>query len=372
MEIKKKEISIRDLAKDYINNEEEGVIGFGGNLDIRPPYQREFVYNPKERNLVINTVKSDFPLNTMYWNTKEDGSFEVLDGQQRTISICEYVTNKFNIEGKYFNNLPNDIQQDILDYRLDIYQCEGLPSERIEWFQIINIAGKTLTNQEILNAIYSGSWVTDAKKYFSKTGCPAHALASDFMNGKPLRQDYLEAVLKWISKDNIKEYMGKHQHKTDAIELWDYFKDVIDWVETIFVGNKKTDIRSKYMKKVPWGELYNEFKDENLDPKKIQAEVSKLMQDDDIKNLQGIYRYVLDGQETHLDIRGFPDRDRQQAYEKQNGKCNNKRNCPKKGETLDISEMHADHIKPWSKGGRTEADNCQMLCEDCNRRKGNI
>ena len=370
MEIIKVQKTIKELTQGYVNNQEDGVVGLDGKLDIRPPYQREFVYGDKQRNLVIDTVLKNFPLNTMYWNTKDDGTFEVLDGQQRTVSICEYVDNKFNIGGTYFNNLPDDKQEAILNYNLDIYQCKGTASERLAWFEIINIAGEVLKPQEILNATYAGPWTAEAKKKFSKTGCPAYAIGSDFMNGTPIRQDYLETAIKWISNNDIKGYMGKNQHKTNADELWLYYQSVINWVNTTFVGNS-SDIR-KQMKGVAWGELYNEWKDKTPDSKEIQAKVAELMKDEDITKLAGIYYYVLDGKEKHLSIRAFKERDKQKAYDRQKGICANKKNCPRKGKKCEPNEMEADHITPWSKGGKTELDNCQMLCVDCNRQKGAV
>ncbi len=370
MEIVKKQITIRELSKGYTDNDEEGVIGYGGKLDIRPPYQREFIYKEKQRNLVIDTVIKGFPLNIMYWNTKKDGSFEILDGQQRTISICEYIHNNFSFEKKIFERQADDIQARILDYKLDIYQCKGDASERLAWFEIINVAGEVLKRQELLNATYAGTWTSEAKKKFSKTGCPAYQIGRDFMSGSPIRQDYLETVIKWINKGDVAEYMNQHAGDSNANELWLYFESVIAWVKTIFVSNK-ADIR-KEMKNVEWGELYNKYKNKKLDSKKIQAKVAKLMQDDEITKPSGIYYYILDGNEKYLSIRAFKNSDKTRAYERQKGICANKKKCPRKGERLALEEMEADHIKPWSKGGKSEASNCQMLCLECNRRKGSM
>ena len=361
MEIKREQITVKELVDGYKNDGESGVVGYGGKLDIRPPFQREFIYNDEKRNLVIDTILKGFPLNIMYWTVKDDETFEVLDGQQRTISIGEYVFNAFSIDGHFFNNQPDDKQKQILDYKLDVYKCEGTHSEKLEWFKTINIAGEVLRPQEILNAIYAGKWTADAKKQFSKTRCPAFGIGSDFMNGAPIRQDYLETVLKWISNNKIKEYMGKHQHDKNADELWNYYESVIKWVRAVFVGNT-SDIRNE-MKSVAWGELYNNYKDEKLDSKAIQKEVSDLMQDDDIQKSIGIYTYVLTRDEKNLSIRAFKDKDKRKVFEKQRGICIK---CKKK---FEIEKMEADHIKPWSQGGKTEMDNCQMLCKSCNRRK---
>lgn len=358
MEIKLHEIAVKDVAEGYVNNDEEGVLGYGGKLNIRPKYQREFVYKDKQRDAVIETVRKDFPLNVMYWVKNEDGTFEVLDGQQRTISICEYVAGNFSLDYQYFHNLTEDEQQEIRDYTLMVYFCEGSDKEKLEWFKTINIAGKKLTDQELRNAIYTGTWLTDAKKYFSKSGCPAYAIASDYMNGTPIRQDYLETAIKWMNEDNIEQYMADHQHDDNANELWLYFKNVIDWVEVLF-SNKR-----KEMKGVSWGTLYNECKDKTFDANKLEAQISELMQDEDVTKKSGIYEYVLTGSERTLSIRAFTEKQKREAYERQGGIC------PESGEKFELSEMEADHITPWHEGGKTTADNCQMLSKEANRRKG--
>lgn len=233
MKIELKEIPIRDLVHRYKNCLEEGVTGYSGNLDIRPKYQREFIYKDKQRDAVINTVRKDFPLNVMYW-VKNNGTYEVLDGQQRIISICEYVTGSYSIAFQYFHNLEEDEQNQILDYKLMVYFCEGTDKEKLDWFKTINIAGEKLTNQELRNAIYSGPWLSDAKKYFSKTAGPAYQLAGSYLKGTAIRQDYLETVIDWISDGNIEEYMATHQHDYSATLLWEYFQQVIKWVTSTF------------------------------------------------------------------------------------------------------------------------------------------
>lgn len=369
MEIEPKDVTVRDLTAGYEDNDEAGVVGYGGKLDIRPPYQREFIYKDKQRDAVIETVTKSFPLNVMYWAVRDDGGYEVIDGQQRTISVCQYVEGDFAFKGRYFDNLQSDEQEQILDYKLTVYLCSGSDSEKLEWFKIINIAGMKLTDQELRNAVYSGSWVTDAKKYFSKGAGPAVGLGSDYMNGTPIRQDYLETVIKWINDGDIEAYMAKQQHKPNALDLWLYFQKVIAWVKATFPKYRKD------MKKVAWGELYKKFKDAELDPAKVEAEVAKLMADDDVSSKKGIYTYVLTRDERHLSIRQFTNNDKRAAYERQKGRCANKTHCLTPGNSdgekvFDISEMEADHINPWSKGGKTEAANCQMLCLPCNRQKG--
>ncbi len=357
MKIELKEITVRQLADDYKDNAEDGVVGFGGKLDIRPPYQREFIYKDKQRDAVINTLTKEFPLNVMYWAVRDDGNFEIIDGQQRTISVCQYVDGDFAYEKRYFHNLQDDEQEQILNYRLMIYFCSGTDSERLDWFRTINIAGVKLTDQELRNAVYAGSWVSDVKRYFSKNGCPAYGIGSDYLTGSPIRQEYLETAVKWISEGNIENYMAEHQHDQNANALWRYFQDVITWVEGTFTTKRK-----KFMKGVDWGALYNTYKDEKYDTKKIEKESAKLILDDDIKK-SGIYPYILTRDEKYLSIRAFSDAMKQKVYEKQKG------SCVVCGNHFEISEMEADHIIPWHEGGKTTEENCQMLCKDDNRRK---
>lgn len=355
MDIKLKEITVRQLTTGYEDKAEAGVVGYGGKLDIRPPFQREFVYKDKQRDAVINTVTKDFPLNVMYWAVRDDGGYEIIDGQQRTISLCQYVSGEFSINGLAFHNLKKDKQEQILNYRLMIYFCSGTDSEKLEWFRTINIAGERLSDQELRNAVYSGSWVSDAKRYFSKNSRPK--IGDDYLSGVANRQEYLETAIDWISGGNIEEYMSKHQHDKDAKALWAYFQAVINWIETTFTNYRKE------MKGVPFGFLYNEFKENKLDSKKLEKEIAKLMEDEDVTNKKGIYSYVLTRKEKFLNIRTFNDRQKREAYERQKGVCPV---CKKK---YKIEEMEADHITPWHKGGKTSADNCQMLCEEDNRRK---
>lgn len=358
MKIQLKEITVKELTDGYQDNQESGVVGYGGRLDIRPPYQREFVYKEKQRDAVINTITKDFPLNVMYWAVREDGNYEVIDGQQRTISICEYVVGNFSYQNLYFHNLKDDQQQQILNYKLMVYLCEGTDSEKLEWFKTINIAGEKLTDQELRNAVYAGSWLSDAKRYFSKTNCPAYQIADKYLQGSPIRQEYLETAIKWISKGDIEGYMAKNQHQPNASELWMYFNAVITWVKTIFPKWRKE------MKGIDWGFLYNDLKDQFYDSARLEEEVTRLMQDDDVTAKKGIYEYVLTGKERCLNIRAFTDNQKREAYERQRGIC------PKCGKKYEISEMEADHIKPWHEGGKTTAENCQMLCKMDNRLKG--
>ncbi len=362
MKIELKEITVSELTKDFKDNAEGGVVGYGGKLDIRPPYQREFIYKDKQRDAVIDTITKEFPLNVMYWAVREDGNFEIIDGQQRTISVCQYKAGDFSINGLAFHNLPKDKQEQILNYKLTVYQCSGTDSEKLDWFRTINIAGEKLTDQELRNAVYSGTWATDAKRYFSKSGCVAYQIGSDYLNGSPIRQDYLETAIKWISDGKIEGYMSKHQHDQNAAALWRYFQDVITWVETTFTKKRK------FMKGVDWGALYNKYKDEQYNTKKIEKEIEKLILDDDVTKKSGIYPYILTRNEKYLSIRAFSDATKQKVYEKQKGICPLCKGENKK-KKWEIEEMEADHITPWHEGGKTIEENCQMLCKECNRRK---
>jgi hypothetical protein len=367
MKIQLHKIKISEVVKDYKDNAEEGVIGYNGKLDIRPKYQREFVYKDKQRDAVIETVKNGFPLNVMYWVVREDGNYEVLDGQQRTISLAQYVNGDFsmNFNGRIamFHNLTAEEQNQILDYELMIYFCEGTNKERLDWFRIINIAGEKLTDQELRNAVYTGPWLSDAKLKFSKSNCVAYLMANDggaLLTGSPIRQDYLETAIMWINDGEIEDYMSTHQHDENADELWNYFQNVISWVRKTYINYRKE------MSNVNWGELYNKFKDKQPDVNKLETDVARLMQDEDVTKKSGIYPYLLTHQERDLSIRAFTDKMKREAYERQKGVCIR---CK---QPFEIEEMEADHIKPWHEGGRTIAQNCQMLCRQDNRTKSGI
>ena len=363
MKIKLHEIPVREVATGYIDSAEYGVVGYGGRLNIRPAFQREFIYKDKQRDEVIRTVQKNFPLNVMYWVQSDDNNFELLDGQQRTISVCQYINGDFSIDHMAFDNLTRAEQQHILDYLLMIYVCEGTDKEKLDWFRIINIAGEQLTAQELRNAIYTGEWLTEAKKYFSKTNCPAYAIASEYLNGSPIRQNYLETAIRWIATRDgreIEDYMSQHQHDSNCNEIWLYFQTVINWVKTIFPNYRRE------MKGLEWGVFYNKYSGRNYEPKQLESRIIELMEDDDVIRNSGIYEYLLGNDEKHLNIRVFSPKMARAAYERQKGIC------PKCKNHFSIDDMQADHITPWSKGGKTTPDNCQMLCADCNRRKSNV
>lgn len=354
MKIYLKEITIAEIANGFMDSNEEGVVAYGGKTNVRPPYQREFVYNDKQRNAVIDTIMRGLPLNVMYWSKNEDGTYEVIDGQQRTISFCKYVNGDFampNNSGvaKYFDRLTDAEQERINNYKVLVYICEGTDEERLDWFRTINIAGERLTEQELLNAQYTGTWLASAKRRFSKTACVAYRLGEKYLNGTPIRQDYLATTLDWISEGNVQGYMNEHQHDENSDELWNYYQSVIEWVKTTFTTYRKE------MKGIAWGKLYNKYKDADLNAEEIESEVARLMADEDVTNKKGIYEYVLDKEEKHLSIRSFSDRDKRTMYEKQGGID------PVDGQHYELADMQAHHIVEWVDGGRTIIENCVMV-----------
>ena len=357
MEITLREVTVRELTAGYADREELGVVGFGGKLDIRPAYQREFIYNEKQRAAVIDTVKQGYPLNVMYWADRGDGTFEVIDGQQRTLSLCQYVNGDFAYDMRYFHNLKDDEQQPILDYPVMVYVCRGTESEKLAWFSTINIAGERLTAQELLNAVYSGPFVNDAKKHFSKRNCAAYRLSRDYVKADVVRQELLKTALEWMGV-GPKAYLAAHQFDPNAAALWLHFQAVIAWAQSTFPTVRPA------LKGVDWGQLYRLHHKRTLDAQALEKEVSRLMADSDVQRQSGIYAYVLDHDERHLNLRAFDGNTKQAVYEQQLGRC---AIC---GEAFPLKEMDADHIKPWSKGGPTSRENCQLLCRTCNLRKG--
>ena len=371
MTITLRTVTVGEITKGYVNNDEQGVRGYDGLLDIRPPYQREFIYNEKEQQAVIRTVLQGYPLNVMYWVKRSEDAecpYAVLDGPQRTLSLCEYVDGKFSYEFKNFFNQPEDIQRKILDYKLNIYVCEGEASEKLEWFKTINIAGKALNEQEINNAIYAGPFVSDAKRHFSKSNSGAARLGKDLVNGTPIRQDFLKVALEWMAEHETRQghrqtvvgYMAAHQHDPNANNLWSYFQTVLNWAITNF------DMRrfKRIMKGLDWAWLYDKYGSETLNTAALAQRISALMRDSEIQRQSGIIPYVLTGDEHFLDLRAFPEDIKLAVWESQSHRC---AIC---GKEFDFEFMEGDHITPWREGGRTVVENCQMLCRDCNRRKG--
>lgn len=371
MHIHLEEHTVREVCNGFLDNDELGVYGFGGKLNIRPKYQREFVYNDEQQKAVINTVMRGFPLNVMYWVKNDEGNYELLDGQQRTMSLCKFVRNDFSIMQDNgmpasFENLTLSEQNKILDYKLLIYVCEGDDKERLDWFKTINIAGLELTDQELRNACYTGVWLTKAKERFSKVKCNGYAISLHLVRAEVNRQKLLEVALRWISEKEritIEDYMARHQHDTNADELWTYFKNVCDWADLKFKTRRKEMINQ------PWNRFYEDFKDKSLDADELEKEISTLLKDNEVTNKKGIYPYVLYKEPSHLNLRTFDDNIKAQTYERQGGICPM---CEKEGNSkthYELSEMQADHITPWSKGGKTEPDNCMMLCRKHNAMK---
>jgi len=367
MKVESLSITASDLAEDYLDDGENGVTGYAGRLDIRPPYQREFVYKDDQRNAVIDTATRGLPLNVMYWAKRSNGSYEVIDGQQRTISLCQYINGDFSHSWQgsgpplYFDGLPSDQRERLLAYKLTVYVCEGTDSEKLAWFKTINIAGEPLTDQELLNAVYAGTWLSSAKRSFSQTNCRAAQMAGKYVKGVPIRQELLRMAIKWAldEGETLEGYMARHQFEPNADALWTDFRAVIDWVKAIFPNQISA------LKSVDWHALYHKHRHDVVDVAAIEKRCAELFADGEVTNPKGVYAYVLDGDERHLNIRAFNQRQRIRAYERQGGKC------AITGEALPIEKMEADHIIPWSKGGKTDDDNCQMVSMVANRRKGN-
>ena len=376
MKIDMIKVPVKELIQNYSEDDQTSrVRAWGGKLDVRPEYQREYVYSDDKRDAVINTILKGFPLNIMYFVDRKDGTYEVLDGQQRIISICRYAMNQFSVKipsaSGGFNtvNRPNLFDEDAKkfeDYELQVYICEGTDKEKLEWFQIINIAGEELETQEIRNAIYHSAWLTDAKSLFSRRNCVVNKKYGKYLSGDYIRQKFLETAFTWhadyegiTGKDAVVDYMQQHRQDKNADELWRYFESVFDWVESTFGKYDKT------MKGVKWGLLYNQHKDDKLDVGDIQKRIPELMADKEVQKKSGIYEYLLTGEEKVLSLRTFDEDEKLTMYHRQGGKC---AIC---GKPFDIKDMHGDHVKPWSKGGRTTIDNGQMLCVTCNLAKSN-
>lgn len=370
MKITSKNVTIRELTENYRDDNDGGVYAYNGRLCVRASFQREFVYSPKQRDLVIDSVYNGLPLNLMYWSLSGDDRYELIDGQQRTISICQYVTGGFpiNINGndRFFHNLTPEEQDMILNYPLLIELCDGTDKEKLDWFRRINMPGAVLTNQELLNATYTGPWLADAKNYFSKRNCVAGQMADGYIKGNPIRQDYLEKALSWIADSqglpSGQMYMASHQHEIDANELWIYFQSVINWARTLFPEKRKgiTDVQE-------WGILYNKYRDITYNSNTLKNELQTFILDDDVTSNSGIIPYILSSRtkadEKSLSIRAFSAGQKIKAYERQGGIC------PICGKHFELDEMQGDHIVPWSQGGHTTDDNLQMLCKRCNAEK---
>ncbi|CAH1002451.1 hypothetical protein LEM8419_03330 [Neolewinella maritima] len=379
------EITIGDITKGFVYNELEGrgLFGLSGNLTIQPEYQRNYIYADGKKDVaVINSILKGYPLGLIYFNKVAGEKYEVLDGQQRITSFGRFVTNKFAIKDsngmeQYFTGLAADKKSKILNTKLLIYVCEGSESEIKEWFRTINIAGVPLNSQELLNAVYSGPFVTKAKEEFSNSSNANIQKWSSYIRGSANRQDFLATALAWVSKEEVGNYMSKHRYNDSISELKVYFDTVIDWVSNIFIDVEKE------MRGLEWGMLYESYHRIAYDPEEISRKVQVLYSDPFVKNRKGIFEYILGGlQDTKLlDIRVFDEDTKRKVYKKQTVEAKNVglSNCPlctlghqsNKDRVYKLSEMDADHVTAWSKNGATDIKNCQMLCKTHNRSKGN-
>ncbi len=380
------DITVAKICDGFVYNQLEGkgLFGLGGKLTIQPEYQRNYIYadgGGKKEQAVIESLLRGYPLGLIYFNKVAEDKFEVLDGQQRITSVGRFVTDKFAImengNPKMFSTMPADQQKKIRESKLLIYECEGEETEIRKWFETINIAGVPLNPQELLNAIYSGPFVTKAKEEFSNSQNSNIQKWSAYIRGSANRQDFLAAALDWVSKGDIGAYMTAHRRDKNINELKHYFNSVIDWVSTVFA-----DVLPE-MKGLEWGRLYEEHHGKSYDPKKMSADVKKLMADDFVTNNRGIFEYLLGGSKDTelLNVRVFDKKVARAAYTKQTQAAEAKgvSNCPlcavgnntNKSRIYDFDEMDADHVTAWSKSGDSSAKNCQMLCVTHNRAKGN-
>lgn len=377
--------TVRDICDGFVYNQLEGkgLFGLSGKLTIQPEYQRNYIYADGKKDVaVIESILKGYPLGLIYFNKINDDNLEVLDGQQRITSIGRFITHKFAIKDangmeQYFDSLATDKQELILKTKLLIYECEGTESEIKEWFRTINIAGVPLNNQELLNAVYSGTFVTLAKEEFSNSQNANIQKWNAYISGSALRQEILERALEWVSNEDVGNYMSKHRNDKNITELKNYFNSVIDWASTVFI-----DVESE-MRGLEWGRLYETYKKQPYSPQEVSAKVKELYADSYIKNRKGVFEYILGGSinKKLLEVRIFDDATKKSVYSKQKTEAekNTISNCPlcaighdsNKTRIWQLNEMDADHVTAWSKGGATDIKNCEMLCKTHNRAKGN-
>lgn len=385
MEITRKSITIRELCEGYVNESEtqieDAVKAYGGKLCVRPAFQRAFVYDKKQENAVIDTAMKGFPLNIMYWVDNGDGTYDCLDGQQRTISLCNFVDEVSSFEAPWFNSgkknyihtiqrIDPDLYERFMNYELEVYICRGAKADRMEWFKTINIAGEELSPQELRNANYVSKWLTDAKRYFSKANgkakCPAENVGSMYTKANANRQELLEQVIIWYidskKDEDICQYMDEHINDDNASELWDYFNNVIEWIETLFPGTY-----DKGMASLNWGHLYNKYHDEEFDSEEVVNKFNELIEFKASKELDvsvgKIVEYCITRDENLLKHRAFSEAQRTTLYNRQKGIC------PDCGKHFIKADMHAHHIVPWYSGGVTELANGVMLCKNCHTKR---
>ena len=383
--ILKTDITVKDICAGFVYNELEGkgLFGLSGKLTIQPEYQRNYIYaDGKSDVAVIESMLKGYPLGLIYFNKISEDKLEVLDGQQRITSIGRFVTNKFAVKDgngmeQYFGGIAADKQVKILETKLLIYECEGTESEIKDWFRTINIAGFSLTNQELLNAIYSGQFVTLGKEEFSNSRNSNIQKWNAYVSARVDRQEFLERALEWVSKGKISDYMSRHRYDNNIRELKTYFGSVIDWVSSVF-----KDVESE-MRGLEWGRMYEDYHNKPYDPFRVSADVQMLYSDPYVKNKKGIFEYILGGSTDTklLEVRIFDEATKKDVYSKQTAAAQTKceSNCPfcaighdaNKNKIWKLVDMDADHVAAWSKGGATILKNCQMLCKPHNRAKGN-
>ena len=379
------DITVKDICEVFVYNELEGkgLFGLSGKLTIQPEYQRNYIYADGRKDVaVIESILKKYPLGLIYFNKINDNNLEVLDGQQRITSIGRYVANKFAIKDEngmeqYFSGIAKSKQNLILKTPLLIYECEGTEPEIKNWFRTINIVGVPLNNQEINNAVFSGPFVTLAKEEFSNSQNSNTHKWSAYISGSANRQDFLERALEWVSKEDVVPYMSLHRNDNNITELKNYFTSVIDWVSSVF-----KDVESE-MKGLKWGELYETYRKQPYDPQKVLEQLKELYADPYVKNRKGVFEYILGGlaDTKLLDVRVFDEATKKSVYSKQTQEAekNKTSNCPlcaignnsNKNRIYKLKDMDADHVAAWSKGGKTDISNCEMLCKTHNRAKGN-
>jgi 5-methylcytosine-specific restriction endonuclease McrA len=379
------EITIKNICKGFVYNELEGkgLFGLSGTLTIQPEYQRNYIYADGKRDVaVIQSILKGYPLGLIYFNKTENNKFEVLDGQQRITSIGRFVTGKFAIQDdngmqQYFSSLATELQNKILETKMLIYECEGTEPEIKEWFKTINIAGVPLNSQELLNAVYSGTFVTLGKEEFSNSQNANIQKWSAYVSGSANRQEFLECALDWVSKGKIDDYMSLHRFDTNINELKNYFNSVIDWTSGVF-----TDTETE-MRGLEWGRLYETYRKQAYNPKTVSEQIKELYADAYVKNRKGVFEFILGGSTDFklLDVRVFDEATKKSVYTKQTNQAENNgtSNCSlctighdaNKTKIWSLKDMDADHVSAWSKGGATDIKNCEMLCKTHNRAKGN-
>ena len=381
------DLTVREIIEGFVYNELEGkgLFGWSGKLTIQPEYQRNYIYasdGGKREVAVIESILKGYPIGLLYFNQTGTNTFDVLDGQQRITSIGRFVTGKFAVKDangheQYYDGMAESQREQILNTKLLIYICKGDEPEIKDWFRTINIAGVPLKQQEILNAVYSGPFVTKAREEFSNSQNANVQKWSAYIAGDLKRQDYLERALEWVSGGAIENYMSKHRHDKNITELKQHFETVIDWVSTVF-----TDVESE-MKGLEWNRLYHKYHTQSYDPKKVAAAMSRLYGDEFVKSRKGVFEYILGGEVDArlLELRVFEESTKKAVYEQQTvvAKADGISNCPlcalghdvNKTKIWSLKEMDADHVSSWSKGGATDIKNCQMLCQTHNRAKGN-